>query len=118
MHFNIVIREWRESGGLQTGMLSNSQPVHDPMPSSTVSASRKKQKTSQSVASLSVGVPSPVLHTSLRPSSSALKRVGRKVWTRWPEDNNFYEAVITDYNPVEGRHALVYDSSTTDKTWE
>ncbi|CAL5354589.1 unnamed protein product [Camellia sinensis] len=74
MHFNIVIREWRESGGLQTGMLSNSQPVHDPMPSSTVSASRKKQKTSKSVASLSVGVLSPVLHTSLRPSSSALKR--------------------------------------------
>lgn len=27
--------------------------------------------------------------------------IGRKVWTRWPEDNNFYEAVITDYNPVE-----------------
>ncbi|XP_028121366.1 uncharacterized protein LOC114318627 [Camellia sinensis] len=44
--------------------------------------------------------------------------VGRKVWTRWPEDNNFYEAVITDYNPVEGRHALVYDISTADKTWE
>ncbi|KAF5937182.1 hypothetical protein HYC85_024688 [Camellia sinensis] len=160
------IREWRESGGLQTGMLSNSQPVHDPIPSSTVSASRKKQKTSQSVASLSLGVPSPVLHTSLQPSSSALKRgpasgargkkpksfpsigftgrglvpnrgssgtfavnerteaanfdplVGRKVWTRWPEDNNFYEAVITDYNPVEGRHALVYDISTADETWE
>lgn len=27
--------------------------------------------------------------------------VGRKVMTRWPEDNSFYEAVITDYNPVE-----------------
>lgn len=27
--------------------------------------------------------------------------IGRKVWTRWPEDNHFYEAVITDYNPVE-----------------
>lgn len=24
--------------------------------------------------------------------------IGRKVWTRWPEDNSFYEAVITDYN--------------------
>ncbi|KAK4397527.1 protein EMSY-LIKE 3 [Sesamum angolense] len=35
--------------------------------------------------------------------------VGRKVRTRWPDDNNFYEALITDYNPVEGRHALVYD---------
>lgn len=27
--------------------------------------------------------------------------IGRKVMTRWPEDNNFYEAVITDYNPLE-----------------
>ncbi|CAL5414852.1 unnamed protein product [Camellia sinensis] len=36
----------------------------------------------------------------------------------WPEDNNFYETVITDYNPVEGRHALVYDISTADETWE
>lgn len=27
--------------------------------------------------------------------------IGRKVMTRWPEDNNFYEAVITDYNPQE-----------------
>ena len=27
--------------------------------------------------------------------------LGKKVWTRWPEDNHFYEAVITDYNPVE-----------------
>lgn len=27
--------------------------------------------------------------------------IGRKVWTRWPEDNSFYEAVITDYNHAE-----------------
>lgn len=27
--------------------------------------------------------------------------IGRKVMTRWPEDNNFYEAVVTDYNPKE-----------------
>jgi len=27
--------------------------------------------------------------------------IGRKVRTRWPEDNNFYEAVITDYNPQQ-----------------
>lgn len=27
--------------------------------------------------------------------------IGRKVWTRWPDDNNFYEAVITDYNSTE-----------------
>lgn len=27
--------------------------------------------------------------------------VGKKVWTRWPEDNSFYEAVITEYDHVE-----------------
>ncbi|EOX96769.1 Emsy N Terminus/ plant Tudor-like domains-containing protein isoform 5, partial [Theobroma cacao] len=28
--------------------------------------------------------------------------IGKKVRTRWPDDNNFYEAVITDYNSVGG----------------
>ncbi|KAF8403894.1 hypothetical protein HHK36_012000 [Tetracentron sinense] len=177
------IREWRQGSGLQAGVLSTSQPVHDPIPSPTVSASRKKQKTSQSIPSLSLGAPSPSLHpqtagASMQPSSSAAKRgaavgargkkpksilpsvssmksmqypsagssgrgqvanrgssgalvenepaeattydplIGRKVMTRWPEDNNFYEAVITDYNPVEGRHALVYDINTAAETWE
>lgn len=32
--------------------------------------------------------------------------LGRKVWTRWPEDNHFYEAVITDYNRVEVRFTV------------
>ena len=27
--------------------------------------------------------------------------VGRRVRTRWPDDNNFYEAVISDYNRSE-----------------
>lgn len=27
--------------------------------------------------------------------------IGRKVWTKWPEDNSFYEAVVTHYNAVE-----------------
>ncbi|XP_024046251.1 protein EMSY-LIKE 3 isoform X1 [Citrus clementina] len=159
------IREWRKASGLQPGMPSIPQPVHDPAPSPTVSASRKKTKTSQSVASLSTGAPSPGMHPSVQPSSSALRPgpppgskgkkpksfstglagrgqvanrgssgafpangpseaatynplIGRKVWTRWPEDNHFYEAVITDYNPNEGRHALVYDINTADETWE
>ncbi|KAG8653123.1 hypothetical protein MANES_06G169500v8 [Manihot esculenta] len=159
------IREWRKTNGLQPGMPSTAQPSLDPAPSPTVSASRKKQKTSQSVASLSIGAPSPAL-PSMQPSSSALRRgpppgprskkpksypstgltgraqagirsssgafatneaaeatsydplIGRKVWTRWPEDNQYYEAVITDYNPVEGRHALVYDINSADETWE
>ncbi|XP_039064122.1 protein EMSY-LIKE 3-like isoform X2 [Hibiscus syriacus] len=163
------IREWRTMSGLQPGMLSTSKPIHDPLPSPSVSGSRKKQKTSQSVASLSMGGPSPALHPSMQPSSSAMRRgpppgaknkksksstqypstglpgrpqapnrsssgafatnetaeaapydplIGRKVWTRWPEDNHFYEAVITDYNRVEGLHALVYDINTANETWE
>ncbi|GKU94158.1 hypothetical protein SLEP1_g7687 [Rubroshorea leprosula] len=159
------IREWRKAGGHQPGMLSTTQPAHDPVPSPTASGSRKKQKTSQSVASLSMGAPSPALHTALQPSSTTLRRgppgakskktksqpsralpgrpqpvnrgssgpfvtnepseaaaydplIGRKVWTRWPEDNHFYEAVITNYDPAEGRHALVYDINTADETWE
>lgn len=43
--------------------------------------------------------------------------IGRTVRTRWPDDNNFYEAVITEYNPVKG-HALVYDKGTANETWE
>ncbi|KAF8040050.1 hypothetical protein BT93_B2311 [Corymbia citriodora subsp. variegata] len=159
------IREWRKARGPQPGMLSTSQPVHDLLPSPTVSASRKKQKTSQSVASLSMGAPSPALHPSMQQPSGSIKRgpppgarskkqksypsagvsarpganrgssgafpanehaeatsydplIGKRVWTRWPDDNNFYEAVITDYNAAEGLHALVYDINTADETWE
>lgn len=158
------IREWRKAG--QPGMLSSSQPVHESVPSPTVSASRKKQKTGQSVSALSVGAPSPALHPNMQPSSSNLKRgpppgargkktkpsmpypspapagrpqvsnrstsgnftgnepvdsenfkkIGKRVWTRWPEDNNFYEALITDFK--EGRHALVYDMNTPNEAWE
>ncbi|GAB2260865.1 hypothetical protein Droror1_Dr00011720 [Drosera rotundifolia] len=44
--------------------------------------------------------------------------IGRKVRTRWPEDNNFYEAFIANYNPNDGCHALIYDYGTGDETWE
>ncbi|XP_019090195.1 PREDICTED: protein EMSY-LIKE 3-like isoform X3 [Camelina sativa] len=153
------IREWRKVNNVQSSV---PQLVHD-APSPAVSGSRKKQKTSQSIASLAMGPPSPSMHPSMQPSSSAIRRggpppgpktkkpktsmqypptgiagrpqagaltkepgesgsydplIGRKVWTKWPEDNHFYEAVITDYNPVEGRHALVYDINTGNETWE
>nr|GMC82046.1 protein EMSY-LIKE 3-like isoform X2 [Ipomoea batatas] len=62
------------------------------------------------------------LHLAGHGSSSTIRSrdplVGRKVMTRWPEDTNFYEAVISDYNPVDGRHALVYDVNTPNETWE
>ncbi|XP_019159341.1 PREDICTED: protein EMSY-LIKE 4-like isoform X1 [Ipomoea nil] len=44
--------------------------------------------------------------------------VGKKVRTRWPDDNNFYEAVITEYDPEKGTHCLVYDKGTPDATME
>uniref|UniRef100_A0A7C8Z8K1 ENT domain-containing protein n=1 Tax=Opuntia streptacantha TaxID=393608 RepID=A0A7C8Z8K1_OPUST len=161
------IREWRKANGLQPGALSSSKPVHESMPSPTVSASRKKQKASQSVASLPVTAPSPGLLPSMQPSSSSLKQglpqggrtkktkspmqypsvappgrpqvsnrstsgavvsnqpaeaanldplIGQKVWTRWPEDNNFYQALITDFK--EGQHALVYEMNTPNEAWE
>ena len=72
--FNYFIREWRKANGLQPGALSSSKPVHESMPSPTVSASRKKQKASQSVASLPVTAPSPGLLPSMQPSSSSLKQ--------------------------------------------
>lgn len=178
------IREWRKAGGQQTTFVNTSQPVQDAMPSPTVSASRKKQKTSQSMPSALAGAPSPALHQqsiapSMQPMPSAAKvgaaletkskkhksgqtlpgvssmkstqypsagptgrvqvtsrgsgalvanehaetgtfdrYIGKKVLTKWPEDNNFYEAVITDYNPADGRHALVYDINTANETWE
>ncbi|KAJ1409719.1 ENT domain [Sesbania bispinosa] len=172
------IREWRQAGGHQPGVLSTGQALHDPAPSPTVSASRKKQKITPSVPSRSFGGPSPPFHPQTvtaphQPSSSAAKRgsvpgskgkkhkpgqvlpgvssmkqypssgpggrnqvpnravmgehaegasfdslIGRRVRTRWPDDNNFYEAVITDYNPADGRHNLVYDMGSTNETWE
>ncbi|XBH69384.1 protein EMSY-LIKE 3 isoform X1 [Aegilops tauschii subsp. strangulata] len=44
--------------------------------------------------------------------------IGRKVMSRWPEDNNFYEATITDYNAEKDVYALVYDINTANETWE
>ncbi|KAJ7562649.1 hypothetical protein O6H91_03G078500 [Diphasiastrum complanatum] len=44
--------------------------------------------------------------------------IGRRVKTRWPEDNTFYEAVISDYSAETGKHALVYDMNTDKETWE
>ncbi|XP_062112231.1 protein EMSY-LIKE 1-like isoform X1 [Humulus lupulus] len=135
------IREWRKSGGNQSVRLNPSQTVYDVLPSPTILTSRKKQKISQtglqfpglssmkSIHSPSTGL--VVNRSFLSRSSSGVRAtnetaeaanfdsfIGRKVWTRWPEDNSFYEAVITDYNDVEGRHALVYDINTAHETWE
>ncbi|WOH00114.1 hypothetical protein DCAR_0519471 [Daucus carota subsp. sativus] len=44
--------------------------------------------------------------------------IGRKVMMRWPADNNFYEAIITDYDPQKDQHALVYDRNTPKEALE
>lgn len=72
------IREWRQAGGIQHSMHSASQPGHEPGPSPTLSASRKKLKTSHCLASLSLVAP-PAMHprataASIQPSSTAAKR--------------------------------------------
>ncbi|CAN1278199.1 Protein EMSY-LIKE 1 [Linum perenne] len=108
------IREWRTTGGHEPTRFGMPQRGHEMIPSPTISAARKKQKTSRYFTT----------HNS-RSSSGALvideppeALLGRKVWTRWPEDNHFYEAVITQYDSSQGRHALVYDIGTETETWE
>lgn len=176
--FHKFVREWRQAGGVQSNIINNAQTSHDLIPSPTVSASRKRHKTTNAVASLTMGGSLPLLHSqpaaaSLHPSAATVKQgntsgargkkikqvssqfkdnslrwcrafclcylsylmlhfqfkslkkpspgsivrdqarnisepgevtanaslVGRKVMTRWPDDNNFYEAIITDYKP-------------------
>lgn len=147
----IRIREWRTSGGTRNAMLNIPQSIHEPMSiSPTVSASRKRQKTSmplslstQSYPGLGGGIqtpkPSPRYPLMGRTPRGMLSNhgssviplaneandvgtrdhlIGRKLRTRWPDDNNFYEAVIVDYNAVQGRHALLYNKNTPQESFE
>ncbi|KAH9615731.1 hypothetical protein KSS87_013842 [Heliosperma pusillum] len=43
---------------------------------------------------------------------SGYQLIGRKVLIRWSADNHFNEAVIKEYNPANGRHALEYGTNT------
>eukprot|EP00250_Pteridium_aquilinum_P013448 c21349_g2_i1 orf=845-2317(-) len=44
--------------------------------------------------------------------------VGKRVKIRWPADNVFYEAVISDYDPDKDLHVLAYEMNTANETWE
>lgn len=71
-------REWRQAGGRQPGLMNHAQPVPDSLPSPSVSGSRKRKNTSQSIPSLPLKVPSPAMHSqpvgaSMQPSVSAVK---------------------------------------------
>ncbi|KAK9671578.1 hypothetical protein RND81_12G039900 [Saponaria officinalis] len=127
------IREWRQAGG----HLNASHPIND-VPSPTPSASRKKPRTLQPLhphgASMQPAPTVPTVasrgrkprqfpysnqgaHETPIPGSGD-QLIGRKVLTRWPDDNHFYEAVITRYNPSDGRHALVYGMNTPEESFE
>uniref|UniRef100_A0A0D3BAW6 ENT domain-containing protein n=2 Tax=Brassica oleracea var. oleracea TaxID=109376 RepID=A0A0D3BAW6_BRAOL len=117
------IRDWRQGGGSQVTSRHAASQGFDVVPSPTFSASRKKQKTFPSYHP-SIGPAgnrsfnSRVVSGGIAGDGSAEALIGRKVWTKWPEDNHFYEAIITQYNAVEGRHALVYDINAINETWE
>ncbi|XP_057768787.1 protein EMSY-LIKE 1-like isoform X3 [Salvia miltiorrhiza] len=164
------IREWREAGGNRNVAPNVPQHINNQLPSPTVSASRKRQKTSLSGnpfnAHSQALLSQPVAGSTL-PLNSVVKRgpssgiggrrpnvgqpaftsgkpmqyqfgdhvssgapmddpsesiheslIGRRVMIRWPADSNFYEAVISEYNPVDGRHSLVYDSNLPSETVE
>eukprot|EP00252_Welwitschia_mirabilis_P008892 TRINITY_DN21143_c0_g1_i1.p1 TRINITY_DN21143_c0_g1~~TRINITY_DN21143_c0_g1_i1.p1 ORF type:complete len:466 (-),score=108.16 TRINITY_DN21143_c0_g1_i1:214-1611(-) len=44
--------------------------------------------------------------------------IGRRLMIKWPEDNNFYEAMIANFHPESGTHLLVYGMNTPDETHE
>ncbi|CDY50571.1 BnaA01g30850D [Brassica napus] len=116
------IRDWRQGGGSQVPSRHATNQGFDVVPSPTFSASRKKQKPFQSYPSFGAAgnrsFNSRVVSGGISANESAEALIGRKVWTKWPEDNNFYEAIITQYNAAEGRHALVYDIHAANETWE
>ncbi|GBG75730.1 hypothetical protein CBR_g20979 [Chara braunii] len=39
--------------------------------------------------------------------------IGRRLRTRWPDDDLMYEAKVTNYDPQNGMHELLYDIDTT-----
>ncbi|KAE8700273.1 DEAD-box ATP-dependent RNA helicase 39-like [Hibiscus syriacus] len=88
------------ASGLQPGMLSTSQPILDPVPSPTMTQNPSgglpgRSKDYNCTSSGAFATNGPAEAAPYDPL------IGKKVWTRWPEDNHFYEAVITDYNRVE-----------------
>lgn len=93
---------------------------------SAVAAKSKKTKAGQTLTGVSsmksmqypsTGATGRAPVTNQEPAEGT-RLIGRKVLTRWPDDKNFYEAVITDYNPQNGRHHLVYDINKANETWE
>ncbi|XP_021845239.1 protein EMSY-LIKE 1 isoform X2 [Spinacia oleracea] len=124
------IREWRQAGGQQA--LGSSRPVNDV--SSPTPVSRKKQRTAPSLPTHPVPPPAGAVgprgrkprqfpysnhaaHETAIPGKGE-ELVGMKVLTRWPDDNHFYEAIVSRYNASDGRHELVYATQTPEESFE
>ncbi|XP_047337728.1 protein EMSY-LIKE 3-like isoform X2 [Impatiens glandulifera] len=107
----------------------------DPIINSVQDSSSYKRKKSVQQISMSFDVPSGILHSQSVTTLQSPKIVtrpaqgngdwpkldtliGRRLMTKWPGDNTFYEAVIRDYRSDEGRYGLVYDEGTSKETWE
>ncbi|TVU10038.1 hypothetical protein EJB05_43543, partial [Eragrostis curvula] len=131
------MRELRQGGGTPSGVHRGSRAPYDTEPGPLA----KRPRASHLIPSQSAGLQSPVMPSHSAPSAkwgplSAKGKMAKppmplalppgdpsslinhKVYMRWPEDNNFYEATITNYNPATGEHALVYDMGTQAETWE
>ncbi|KAL5719534.1 hypothetical protein ACHQM5_012294 [Ranunculus cassubicifolius] len=105
------------------------QGLVSPMRRGTLPGSKgKKNKSNQGLVSVpslkSIQYPSRAPSGTLPatdPAESAgafdPSLIGRKVRTRWPADNSFYEAVITEYKEP-GLYSLLYDSNTPNATIE
>jgi hypothetical protein len=115
------MREFRQGGGSLSAQHRGSRIFHDTEPGPAA----KRQRTPLSIPSHSAGLqspamPSPSVPSSTKwgpfsgtkgkktrtntplavPSADPTSLINRKIYTRWPDDNNFYEATITDYNPA------------------
>ncbi|KAE9593889.1 putative ENT domain, protein EMSY-LIKE, plant [Lupinus albus] len=133
------IRNWRRISSHQPASCSTSQPVHDVLPSPTDLTQRKRRWTSNqplpnlpSVKSVQNSSAGPArehhvrdcnLYSSL-PSKAPVQAealdqlIGRKAMIRWPSDEKFYEVTITEYDPSQGMHMLVYDDNEETETYE
>lgn len=84
---NIVTKQNKFSHS-QIGMKNTRHSIHDQLPSSSISASHKKQK----------------IYSGLMGGGSSLKIGNRVTSTSGPPENEF--AVIKDYNRIEGQRAM------------
>lgn len=120
--FGSCHREWRQAGGHQPGKLSTSQAIHDPIPSPTVSASRKKQKLTHLVPPQSFTGPSPSFHQQNvppphQPSSSVAKRGAIPPTKGKKQKSVSFRGTSSDWTYLFFILFCLYCSFSSDITW-